>query len=278
MTTDISSPLVSVSDLYALIREPNVGVFDVRWYLGEPDRGRNDYEAAHIPDAVFVDLETHLSAPRGPGRHPLPSPVRFAATVGRLGIEPETIVVAYDGLGGATSSRLWWMLRRLGHRRVHVLDGGFGAWQSAGMPTESGVVVAQPVGYPVLMSAWPTTIAVDELIATSDNVIIDSRASERYRGAVEMVYARPGPIPGAVNLPFTDKLGESGSHHSTDVLAERFAGIGPEPIVYCGSGVTACANILAMEVAGITDARLYPGSWSDWASRAELEAVVGPNP
>lgn len=270
-------PLISVEDLADVLGRDDLRICDVRWYLGESDRGRAEYATSHVPGAVFVDLDSHLCARRGPGRHPLPDPVRFAATLGRLGIEPDTHVVAYDASGGAIAARLWWMLRRLGHRRVQVLDGGWQRWTAEGLPTSSEIAEPRPVAYPVLMSSWPTTVDADQIRVGGPQVLIDARAAERYRGDVELVDARPGHIPGAVNLPHTGNLGPDGRHLPPELLAARFAGVGDEPIAYCGSGVTACANILAMEIAGVAGPRLYPGSWSDWASRPELPAMLGPD-
>lgn len=269
------TPLISVAGLADLIETGEVRVCDVRWYLSDASRGRSEYLEAHIPGAVFVDLDTQLSARKGPGRHPLPDPVRFAATLGRLGIGPSTPVVAYDSAGGAIAARMWWMLRRLGHSAVWVLDGGWQAWVESGRPTASHDVEVEPRPYPVLMKHWPTTITAAEITAGEDLILIDARAAERYTGEVENVDARPGHIPGAINIPHAGNLGGDGRHLPPEVLAERFAGVGPEPIAYCGSGVTACANILAMELAGIRGARLYPGSWSDWAADPELPAELG---
>ncbi len=273
-----SSLLVSVDRLADLLGSSELRAFDTRWYLGEPDRGRSEYLASHIPGAVFVDLETQLSGRGGPGRHPLPDPVRFAATLGRLGIDPESRVVVYDSSGGAIAARMWWMLRALGHRSVRVLDGGWQAWTAAGLPVDDAFVQPHPVAYPVLMSSWPRTVTNAEIRADSDHTLIDARAAERYRGEVEPVDARPGHIPGAVNLPHTGNLAPDGTHLPAEVLAQRFAGVGSDPVVYCGSGVTACANILAMELAGIPGARLYPGSWSDWASQPTLPVALGDRP
>ena len=274
-TPRASGPLVSPEVLAGLIGDRGLRVCDVRWYLGAPDRGRSEYLQAHIPGAVFVDLDNDLSARRGPGRHPLPHPVRFSATLGRLGVTPDTTVVAYDSAGGAIAARMWWMLRRLGHRRVAVLDGGWQAWQAGDQTVEAGPVQVDPVPYPVLMSTWPDTIDRESIRVGTALTLIDARAEERFSGAVENVDARPGHIPGAFNLPHTGNLDDQGKHVPPEVLAERYAGVGTEAVVYCGSGVTACANILAMELAGIDRVRLYPGSWSDWAAQPELPAELG---
>ncbi len=278
VSEDDSNLLVSVGGLADLLGSSDLRVFDTRWYLGDPGRGLSEHQTSHIPGAVFVDLETHLSGRRGPGRHPLPDPVRFAAILGRLGIDPESRVVVYDSSGGAIAARMWWMLRALGHRSVCVLDGGWQAWVAAGLPVDDADVQPHPVAYPVLMSSWPRTVNSGEIQAGIGYTLIDARAAERYRGEVEPVDARPGHIPGAINLPHAGNLASDGTHLPAEALAQRFAGVGSEPVVYCGSGVTACANILAMELAGIPDARLYPGSWSDWASQPTLPAALGDRP
>jgi thiosulfate/3-mercaptopyruvate sulfurtransferase len=263
---------MSADLLASLIDDPRLRLCDVRWYLGAPGRGEEEYRSGHIPGATFVDLETMLCARRGPGRHPLPTPIRFAATLGRLGISPDHAVVAYDSSGGAIAARLWWMLGQLGHRDFAVLDGGVQAWVGAGHALTTEIRPIQPIAYNVLMSGWPGAVTLDQVAGDRHAVIVDARAPERYRGEVEPVDARPGHIPGAVNLPHAGNLGPDGRHLPIADLAQRFAGLGDGPIMYCGSGVTACANLLAMEAAGIAGGRLYDGSWSDWASHPELPA------
>ncbi len=266
MTTD---PLISPADLAR--RLESVRVCDVRWYLGEPARGRIEYTRAHVPGAVFVDLDTDLSAPPTEGRHPLPDPGTFGATLGRLGIDPDTPVVAYDDAGGAIAARLWWMLRAFGHRRIQVLDGGWTGWIRAGHPVTE--TVPGPTGvdpYPA-PDRWPGVVGRDEVVAALGSAaLIDARAPERYRGEIEPVDARAGHIPGAVNLPHAGNLDPNGHHLDASSLAARFADVPPDPIVYCGSGVTACHDLLAMAVAGREDGLLYPGSWSDWAAHDRL--------
>jgi thiosulfate/3-mercaptopyruvate sulfurtransferase len=261
------APLIDVMGLVDRLGDPDLVICDVRWYLADPARGRREYDAGHVAGAAFVDLHGDLAGGPGGGRHPLPDVARFAELLGRLGIGPSTSVVAYDDSGGAIAARLWWMLGSIGHRRRAVLDGGFSAWLAAGQPISAGVPVPTPVVYPS-PARWRAVVDADEVGAAvgGGSVVIDARATERYRGEHEPIDPRAGHIPGAINLPHADNLASDGSHRSTDELAERFADVGDDPIVYCGSGVTACHELLAMALAGVPGGRLYPGSWSDWCS------------
>jgi thiosulfate/3-mercaptopyruvate sulfurtransferase len=270
------SPLISVGELAGRLDDPGVVVCDVRWYLNDPYRGRREYDEAHVPGAVFVDLHTELAGTVGGGRHPLPTTYEFAAHLSRLGIARDDTVVAYDSAGGATASRMWWMLGSIGHERVQVLDGGYQAWEEAGQPTTDAVVARVPTGYPVV-DGWRGIVDADAIagLVERGTVLVDARAADRYRGEVEPIDQRAGHIPGAINLPHLDNLDGTGHHRPVDELAARFAGVGSSPVVYCGSGVTACHDLLAMSVAGITDARLYPGSWSDWSSQPGRPVATG---
>lgn len=263
--------LISVAELAERIDDPELVVCDVRFHLADHDQGRREYDAGHIPGARFVDLHTELAADAdtapGGGRHPLPPVDDFAAVLGRLGIEPGSMVVAYDGAGGATASRLWWMVRSIGHGRVAVLDGGFPAWVAAGHEVASDVPDVTPTEYPVATD-WTGVVDADAVAQSIEfgGTVVDARAPERYRGEVEPIDARAGHIPGAINRFHGGALGPDGHHRPTPELGEYFADIGANPIVYCGSGVTACHAILAMTEVGLTGARLYPGSWSEWSS------------
>jgi thiosulfate/3-mercaptopyruvate sulfurtransferase len=270
------SPLISVDELAGRLDEPSVVVCDVRWYLTDPYRGEREYDEAHVPGAVFVDLHAELAGAIGGGRHPLPTPYDFAASLSRLGIGRDDTVVAYDSAGGAVAARLWWMLRSIGHDQVAVLDGGYQAWEQAGLPTTDKVGARAPTAYPVV-ETWHGIVDVDDIteLVEGGTALIDARAAERYRGEVEPIDPRAGHIPGAINLPHLDNLGPDGRHRSALELAERFADLGFAPIVYCGSGVTACHDLLAMSIAGITDAHLYPGSWSDWSSTPDRPIATG---
>lgn len=233
---------------------------DCRWELGNPGLGRELYLQGHVPGATFLDVEHDLSSPPGApphhgGRHPLPEEGRFAAAASRAGIGPGVFVVAYDqGMNGG-AARLWWLLRHFGHDEVAVLDGGLSAWLG---PLRAGEEEVEPAAF-VPRPRADDTVSAEELAGRLDEpglVIVDARAPERYRGEVEPVDPVAGRIPGAVNVPFAqaDEL-------PPEVLAAR------ELVVYCGSGITAAVDLLALERAGRTDARLYPGSWSDWVSR-----------
>lgn len=257
---------------------------DVRWQLQGPS-GREEYEAGHIPGAVFVDLDVDLADITTPdrGRHPLPSPEAFAAAMGALGMGDGDAVVAYDAAGGIFAARLAWMLRAIGHRAA-VLDGGLSAW---GGPLHDGPGPARapatftPVPWP------PQAIAsIDEVAAVvgpgSACVLIDARAPERYRGEFEPVDPRAGHIPGAVNAPCMAHLAPDGRLLPADALRAQFAAAGVThgdgAIAYCGSGVNACHGLLVMEHAGLGRGRLFPGSWSAWSNQPDRPAASLPPP
>ncbi|MDX2378134.1 MAG: sulfurtransferase [Acidimicrobiia bacterium] len=271
------SPLVTVEELAAMYARHGVAVCDVRWYLADPDRGRLEYDRAHLPGAVFVDLHTQLAGGPGGGRHPLPIVDDFTLLLGRLGIGPESTVAVYDNMGGAIAARLWWMLRSIGHERVAVLDGGYSAWVAADQPVSAEIPETDSRSYPPVGS-WTGTVTADGVAESvaAGGMLIDARAAERYRGETEPIDPRAGHIPGARNLPHLDNLSADGTHRSPTDLAERFDGLGDQPIVYCGSGVTACHDLLAMEIAGVTGGLLYPGSWSEWSSDAGRPVDVSP--
>ena len=261
--------LISVEDLAARLADPGSAnstvVCDCRFYLADHHQGRHEYDEAHIPAARFVDVHLDLAGGPGGGRHPLPTVDAFTQLLGRLGIAPSTFVVAYDSMGGHAAARLWWMLRSIGHGQVAVLDGGYQAWVNAGQPVTNEVPTPDPVDYP-RVDDWTGIVdadAVAEGLALGATVV-DSRAHDRYRGENETIDPVAGHIPGAINIFHKDNVRADGTMRPVDELAARFAGIGDSPIVYCGSGVTACHNLLAMSLVGIARARLYAGSWSDW--------------
>ena len=271
--------LTTAADLLARLGDPALRLLDVRWWLSDPGRGRRDYDAAHLPGAAWVDLGTELAAHEGPGRHPLPDPVAFAARMVALGVGDDTDVVAYDDAGGTIAARLWWMLDDLGHRRVSVLDGGIAAWNAAGGPITREIPA--PPANPAhlhLATRWSRVIDRGALVPLLGRVaLIDARAPERYRGDVEPVDAKPGHIPTAVSRPTAGNLGADGRFLGTAALRGRFEALGPEVVTSCGSGVTACHNALAMRAAGLPAPLLYPGSYSDWA-RAGMPVATGDEP
>jgi thiosulfate/3-mercaptopyruvate sulfurtransferase len=279
----VAGPLVSGDELAALVDDPSVVVCDVRWYL-DGRSGRDAYEAGHVPGAVFVDLDTVLAAPAsvGEGRHPLPDPGVFAGALGRLGIPASAFVVAYDDAGGAIAARLWWMLRAVGQSDAAVLDGGLAAWPGPleGGPGASRTTVGrEPV-------PWPRSriVDADEVAAISEGraagVLVDARAAARYAGEIEPVDARAGHIPGAVNVPTSSMIdpdtkrflppAELRARFEDEVSANE-GGV----VAYCGSGVTACHTLLALEVAGLGEGRLFPGSWSAWSARSDRPIASG---
>jgi len=278
----IGSPLISPKALFERVEDPGLRLVDVRWVLGSPGRGREAYDAGHIPGATFLDVDTDLVAPDGPGRHPLPSPADVRARLQAAGIGSEHLVVAYDDVGGWTAARLWWMLDDLGHERVAVLDGGFPAWVAEGFPVVRDVPEFRP-GRLALADYWTKTIDRAGLAARlGDVVLLDARGGPRYRGETEPIDAIPGHIPTARHAPVDGNLAPSGRLLGATDLAARFATLGADgsvmPVVTsCGSGVAACFNSLAMRIAGLPDPILYPGSYSDW-TRASMPIAVGAEP
>lgn len=268
-------PLISAPELANLLGERHLRVFDVRWYLADPQAGRVEYGDAHIPGAVFVDLETDLAAASGAGRHPLPTPDEFTETMRRLGVDKEHHVVVYDTSGGAIAARMWWMLRSAGHELVQVLDGGFVTWRAGNHPTATAIPKIKRGHFPT-MEAWRGVVDASEVAAT-DRKVIDARASDRYTGQHEPVDSAAGHIPGAINLPFIENLDADTPTMDLKAISRRFAGF-ENAVVYCGSGVTACHNLLAMELAGIDGGVLYEGSWSDWSADPTRRVATGAEP
>jgi thiosulfate/3-mercaptopyruvate sulfurtransferase len=274
--------LISAQELADRLGDPALRIADVRWYVGEPERGRREYDEGHLPHAVFVDLDRDLAAPGGPGRHPLPAPGAFAARMGELGIGRDDLVVAYDDSLGTIAARLWWMLDNLGHERVALLDGGLKAWRAAGLPMSTDRVTHAPATAPLVPTGgWSRVIDRPALIERLGEVaLLDARAPERYRGETEPVDPRPGHIPSAINAPARDSLDGDGQFLPPTELAERLGTLRPahRPVVVsCGSGVTACHTAFAFRLAGLPDPLLYPGSYSDW-SRTDLPVATGPEP
>jgi thiosulfate/3-mercaptopyruvate sulfurtransferase len=269
------SPLITPADLAEL---GAATVLDVRWRLGGPP-GIGLYREGHIPGAVYCDLDTELAAPPGPaGRHPLPAAADFQNAMRRLGVSDSRPVVVYDDAGATTAARAWWALRYFGHRDVRVLDGGLPAWIAAGLPTDketsatvAGDFTARPGGMPVLTADEAGALA-------GAGVLLDARAAERYRGEVEPVDPVAGHVPGAVSAPTTENLRPDGTFRPAAELRARFAalgvGDGVEAGAYCGSGVTAAHEVLALEIAG-RPAALYAGSWSNWVADPTRPVATG---
>ena len=276
--------IIAVEELSRRLDDQSTRIVDTRWYLGRPGAGRDAYRTGHIPGAVHLDLDADLSDVDGlgsPGRHPLPTPEMFRERMMRAGISTDSFVAAYDDAGGAIAARLWWMLDNLGHRGgVAVLDGGLPAWSAAGMPLSTDEPDIQPTNSLELADAWTQIIDRGEVAARLGTLaLLDARAPERYRGEVEPIDPAAGHIPTAVSAPTTANLTDTGKFRSASEIRERLEGLaaGRRMVAYCGSGTTACHNILAARVAGLPDPILYVGSFSDW-SRSAMPVATGAEP
>ena len=292
------SPLISAAELAQNLPNPRLVIVDVRWYLGKPGAGREAYLAGHLPGAIFVDLDDDLADLDGygaPGRHPLPQPAEFAARMARLGIGDGSSVVAYDDVGGWVAARLWWMLENLGFGNapsdgwVRVLDGGIGAWTTAGLPLSPGEE-RLPSAQLHLADRWTGVIDRDTLRAKLGSlVLLDARAPERYRGEIEPIDPVAGHIPTAISAPYAANLAADGTFLPAADLRARFealgaggggasvARLGSNVVVSCGSGTSALHHSLGMRLAGLPDPILYVGSYSDW-SRSGYPIATGPEP
>ena len=271
--------IIDVATVHTCLHDPSWRIVDCRFDLANKTAGRDAYLAGHIPGAVYADLEKDLSGPpvTDHGRHPLPTPAHLQELFSRLGIDRDTQVVVYDQVSGSFAGRLWWLLRYMGHNAVAVLDGGWQAWEQAGYAARSGCdqcVTGKFSGQP--RTEWLVT--VEEV--PQAGLLIDSRDPARYRGEVEPLDPRAGHIPGAVNRFWKENLASNGMFKSSAVLRrelENFlGGVNPrDAVFYCGSGVTACHNILSVVHAGLVMPKLYAGSWSDWCSVPERPVAVG---
>jgi thiosulfate/3-mercaptopyruvate sulfurtransferase len=279
--------LIEAEELSGRLEERVIRVFDCRFDLAQPDAGRGAYAAGHIPGAVYADLNRDLSAPQTPrsGRHPLPAPAAFEARLRAFGVNRDSVVVAYDAGNGMYASRLWWMLRWLGHEAVFVLHGGLRRWVELGMPVETSVPQPGPGNFIARPRPDMQVDAAGVLARAADPAwrLLDARAPERYRGDVEPIDAVAGHVPGAVNHPFARSLGGDDRLLPRDELRAAFArtldGVpAGRAIAMCGSGVTACHLLLAMEHAGLAGARLYPGSWSEWSRDPSRPVARGAEP
>jgi len=277
--------LISPAELVKLLDSAQPPVLaDVRWTVGGPP-GRPEFEARHIPGAVWVDLEADLSGPAGTGgRHPLPPVEVFEQAMRRIGVRQESLVVAYDAATSQAASRLWWLLTDAGHHQVRVLDGGLAAWVAAGLPTASGPGSRPPPGdFVVVHPGQRAQLSAGEISAKLGRpdapILIDVRAPERYSGESERVDPVAGHIPGAINLPASAMQDADGHFLTPTKIATMYAEAGGTDyaVLYCGSGVTAAQSLLGLESAGLT-AAIYPGSWSDWITDPTRPIATGRNP
>lgn len=283
------NPLISVAALQALQAAParNIVVIDCSFDLANPAAGREAYHQGHLPGAFYLHLDNELSGPKTGrnGRHPLPDPDAFAARLRALGVNRDTEVVAYDAQGSMYAARLWWMLRWIGHAAVTVLDGGKPAWVKAGLPLEHGA--APEPETPGNLERGESLVATVDAAALLENLnhptrlVVDARAADRFRGENETLDPVGGHIPGAVNRFFKDNLTPEGQFKpAAELRAELGAVMGQtapaHAVMQCGSGVTACHNLLALEVAGLEGAALYPGSWSEWCADPARPVATGP--
>lgn len=271
------NPLISAAELEERLGEESLRVADCRFYLAEPSRGRQEYAANHIPGSRYFSLDDDLTGVVGAGLHPLPSATAFGDFIGRSGIGPAHNVVVYDDAGGGIAARMWWMLRSLGHDRVRVLDGGWENWMAESRPTTRQVPQWPAIAF-TGGADWTGVITAEQIeVARSDVLLIDARESERYRGDVEPIDPVAGHIPGAISVPYVDNVGPQGRFLPLEDLESRFAATVDSDrklVGYCGSGVTACSNLLALAAIGRTDALLYPGSWSDWCTSGRPVATA----
>lgn len=265
--------LVNVDTLAAHLTDSQWLIVDCRFDLTQPAAGEAAYHAGHIPGAIYAHLDRDLSSPITPttGRHPLPDSEYFAQTLSRWGVGADTQVIAYDADNGMYASRLWWLLRWVGHRAVAVLDGGFKAWTAADKPASTEIPARPPTQFQARPNRelWLNADEVQARVQQPDWRLLDARAPERFLGKVEPLDKVAGHVPGARNHPFSTNLTSEGRFGAPEELRRRYeqsqAGIADDhTIVMCGSGVTACHLLLAMEVAGKPGARLYTGSWSEW--------------
>jgi thiosulfate/3-mercaptopyruvate sulfurtransferase len=279
-------PVIAPHELAALLTGPEPPVLlDVRWALtGSP--GRADYEAGHLPGAVFLDVDTDLAGPAGPGgRHPLPDPAALQAALRGAGVRTAAPVVAYDAADGSVAARMWWLSRWAGHPEVAVLDGGIAAWRQAGLPVTTDLPGPRDGTITVRAGQMPVIDAAQAAALAGHGVLLDARLTPRYRGEVEPVDPRAGHVPGAHSAPFSELTDARGRWLPPSRLRELAHGWGVNgaPVgAYCGSGINACALVLGLELAGVTTperpAALYAGSWSQWCTDPDRPVATGPDP
>ena len=281
------SPLITPEELAAHLDDPSWVVVDCRFTLTDPAAGPATYAHSHIPGARYAHLDEDLSRRPGPsdGRHPLPAATDFAARLGAWGIGNHSTVVAYDEASGAIAARLWWLLGWLGHDRRLVLDGGFAAWSAAGLSVESRTPRWQPGRFAPRSVANESVVEAPELPAlqAAGHLLVDARAAPRYRGEQEPIDPKAGHVPGAVNRPGSANVDANGRFRAADALRRELTELlGGRPpgdlIAMCGSGVTACQLLLALDVAGLDGGKLYAGSWSEWIRDPARPIATGPKP
>lgn len=276
--------LISAEICVRHYRSPDWLFVDCRFDLAAPGWGPESYRESHIPGAVYAHLDRDLAGPPGPrsGRHPLPDWRLFAERLGRWGLHPTTQVIVYDQGGGALAARLWWLLRAIGHRRVAVLDGGWAAWQARGGAQSDALALEHARDVELCVgSGWVTTREIEENLSARRFLLVDARTPARFTGQDEPIDPVAGHIPGAVNFPLQDNLAVDGRFLDREALRARWlARLGATPpaavVHMCGSGVTACHNLLAMEAAGLRGSRLYVGSWSEWIRDPAHPLATGP--
>lgn len=277
--------LIESAELAAHLEDPDWAIIDCRFFLNHPELGRKQYLEAHIPGAVYADLDQDLSGPVVPGatgRHPLPDADAFAAKLSSWGIDENVQVVAYDGAGGMIAGRLWWMLNWLGHEKVAVLNGDYRSWFHEGRPTRSGEENRAPRTFTPRVHAERVVTAEDVLASLNNPAVklLDARGRDRFRGENETLDPKAGHIPGAKSAPYTENVDSHGRFLPPEELAARFQALlsdtpAEDTILYCGSGVTAAHNALAMAIAGLGMPRIYSGSWSDWITDPSRPIATG---
>ena len=277
--------LIDTATLARELERGDLVLFDCRFELGDTQWGEREYANAHLPGAQYLHLDRDLSGPitQHSGRHPLPDPREFARRLAARGVGADCQLIAYDQGNGAHASRLWWLARWIGLRNVAVLDGGIAAWRNAGLPLDQAEPRVTPRDLPVRVdeSAWITSEAVDALRRAPGHLLIDARGADRFAGRNEAIDPVAGHVPGARSLPFPGNLGADGKFLPAAQLRQRWQTmLGSLPassiVAMCGSGVTACHNLLALEHAGLRGARLYAGSWSEWIRDPSRPTAIGP--